>query len=136
MVPDAAGLRANAKQPGRLRPVRRLAIGLFDGELKGANMDNSTAYLLGTMISSFFGLYLFSWLVSLAAFKEWEPVERATATVVVAWLAYATVSCFGAPDRITGLYGIFKYVPGGVLVWFAFRFKFRRQWDREQGDLP
>ena len=90
------------------------------------------SYMIGMLIGSIIGVAILSLILSLFAFKNFEPTKRALFTVLTA-LAIA-VAIFGYSDG--GRYGeaLIFYGIGAIVIFFERRRHYRKNWT-DDGEL-
>ncbi|WP_152682402.1 hypothetical protein [Sphingopyxis sp. C-1] len=81
--------------------------------------------LVAVIVGGILGMLILSWLVSFVAFKKFEPVPRAVATVLTAWTIATLLYGFNSGSFLFA--GIIYGVGAAVVFWERKR-RYEKHW--------
>lgn len=85
-------------------------------------------YFAGMIFGAMIAMVLLSMLISLMLFAEKEPIPRAVATVLTAWIFASIFATFGGGNFVENVivYGI-----GGIVAFFERKRHYEKHWTDE-----
>lgn len=91
------------------------------------------AYLLGTLLGSFVGVAILSFIIEQFAFKHAAPLKRAQLTVGAAFAFAGIVAGFGAANGGPYVWTAWiNYVPGAIVTLLWFNKRYEARWSPEE----